>query len=119
MAKLGCLGNIIDLNKNKHKNNIPFTFGVNDEEHDQVLTGHEDANSNQTLDYIFEIQPNYSLPIFHNENESSHLPESGSSSSLQVDYDSFKVEDFTIKNRPYQQLSDHFGLSFVLDNPQQ
>lgn len=36
---------------------------------------------------------------------------------LKVNYDSVRVEDFTIKNRPYQQLSDHFGLSFILEKP--
>ena len=29
-------------------------------------------------------------------------------------YETLKVEEFLVKNRPYQQLSDHFGVSVEL-----
>ena len=29
----------------------------------------------------------------------------------------FKVQEFLVKNRPYQQLSDHFGISVELSLP--
>lgn len=111
------LGNVIDLSKLKYKDKLPFTFGVNDFEHDQVLTNKSDMNSCQTLDYIWEIIPNYSLSLFDNKDYAAQLPNDIISNPIiKVDYDSFKVEEFLIKNRPYQQLSDHFGLSCVLNN---
>ena len=33
---------------------------------------------------------------------------------LYICYDTIKIEEFLVKNRPYQQLSDHFGVSVEL-----
>ena len=33
---------------------------------------------------------------------------------IEVKYDSLKVQEFLIIDRPYQQLSDHFGISVDL-----
>ena len=33
---------------------------------------------------------------------------------LKIDYNSFTIEKFLVKNRIYQTLSDHFGLSIDL-----
>jgi hypothetical protein len=35
-------------------------------------------------------------------------------SDVEVDYSSSQVEYFLVSNKPYQQLSDHFGLSVAL-----
>ena len=150
--KLEKLGKCIDLVENKFHTH-PFTFGVNDAEHDQVLTGKEDFNSCQALDYIWEIIPDFSLPIYDkklipnmkNENngnidnilennidnntdnnnfdDDENLLNKGNNNQknnkpalrkLFVCYDTPKIEEFLIKNRPYQQLSDHFGVSVEL-----
>ena len=158
--KLEKLGKCIDLIENKFHTH-PFTFGVNDAEHDQVLTGKEDYNSFQALDYIWEIIPDFSLPIYKknlipekngnnieniiekNDNNIKDIiedniennrdynnfdddvnllnkginKENNGKSGLRklfVCYDSTKIEEFLIKNRPYQQLSDHFGVSVEL-----
>ena len=34
---------------------------------------------------------------------------------LVIDYTTSEVEHFLIANKPYQQLSDHFGLTVSLD----
>lgn len=119
-SKLSMLGRITDIMKNKYKKH-PFTYGVNDDDFDKVLTGQEDLNSHQTLDYIFEINPDFSLPIYSVVKGNIEVVEddallSGQSQSNQIkfDYDSAKVEHFLVKNRPYQQLSDHFGVSVEL-----
>ena len=147
--KLEKLGKCIDLIENKFHTH-PFTFGVNDAEHDQVLTGKEDYNSFQALDYIWEIIPDFSLPIYNkniipdvekeingnidnnienniDNNEDNNIFDdnekllnkeiNNNKSSLRklfVCYDTPKIEEFLIKNRPYQQLSDHFGVSVEL-----
>ena len=36
---------------------------------------------------------------------------------IKVLYDTFKVQEFLVENRPYQQLSDHFGVSVDLLSP--
>ena len=72
---------------------------------------------------MWEIIPNYDLDIYknnnslfidsnnENEDEENNEEEKG---KIKVLYDSFKVEEFLIKDRPYQQLSDHFGISVEL-----
>ena len=94
----------------------------------KVLTGKEDFNSKQTLDYMWEIIPDLSLPIYKKDNELSSKMEfiprddnninqicnNEKSCQLKILYDSPKVEKFLVKNKPYQQLSDHFGLSIQL-----
>ena len=123
MSKLQELGNVKDLLLNKYNQKPPFTFGVNDGEYDKVLTGKEDFNSKQTLDYIFEIEPTFESE-FHCLNESdSNINErffnnnnnnnnnNNVSNLLNIDYNSVNVQPFTISDRPYQQLSDHFGVS--------
>ena len=125
--KLNKLGKAIDLFEKKF-NGHPYTFGVNDDGYDKVLTGKEDFNSKQTLDYMWEIIPDLSLPIYKKDNELSSKMEfiprddnninqicnNEKSCQLKILYDSPKVEKFLVKNKPYQQLSDHFGLSIQL-----
>jgi hypothetical protein len=36
---------------------------------------------------------------------------------IKVLYWTFKTQEFLVKNRPYQQLSDHFGISVELSLP--
>jgi endonuclease/exonuclease/phosphatase family metal-dependent hydrolase len=66
--------------------------------YDLVLTDKSDRGRFQSLDYIFEIC----------------LLDSESITKLQINYDSIRVEEFLIEERPYQQLSDHFGISISL-----
>ena len=120
--KLNKLGTAIDLMKKKYNEHL-YTFGNNDKpEYDKVLTGKGDFNMKQTLDYMWEIIPNYNLDIYQksqgqfnilteSEDEKSDDEEN---SKIKVLYDTFKVEEFLVKNRPYQQLSDHFGISVEL-----
>ena len=76
----------------------------------------------QTLDYMWEIIPNYNLDIYQkSQGQFNILTESEDEKSddeentkIKVLYDTFKVEEFLVKNRPYQQLSDHFGISVEL-----
>ena len=75
------------------------------------------------LDYIFEIIPDYSLPIYEQINLSDHsttaeadalLSDNAQTKQIEVLYDTANVEHFLVKDRPYQQLSDHFGVSVSL-----
>ena len=102
---------------NKHM----YTFGNNEKkEYDHVLTGKADLNIKQTLDYIWEIIPDYNLPIFKNEmninddNIENYEINNNDNGKIEVKYDSLKVQEFLITDRPYQQLSDHFGISVDL-----
>ena len=117
--KLNKLGTAIDLMKKKYNEHL-YTFGNNDKpEYDKVLTGKGDFNMKQTLDYMWEIIPNYNLDIYQkSQGQFNILTESEDEKSddeendkIKVLYDTFKVEEFLVKNRPYQQLSDHFGIS--------
>ena len=123
--KLSKLGTAIDLMEKKYNDHL-YTFGNNDKpEYDKVLTGKCDINMKQTLDYMWEIIPNYNLDIYKNmknqfnlydnedeenlDNDNNH--NEISNSKIKILYDTFKVEEFLVKNKPYQQLSDHFGIS--------
>ena len=121
--KFNKLGKAIDVMQKKFNDHL-YTFGNNEgPEYDKVLTGKADFNLKQTLDYIWEIIPNYNLEIyknsiifnknyvFDNKNEENEEDESEKSKVL---YETLKVEEFLVKNRPYQQLSDHFGVSVEL-----
>ena len=122
--KLSKLGTAIDLMEKKYKNHL-YTFGNNDKpEYDKVLTGKYDLNMKQTLDYMWEIIPNYNLDIFKNslsqynlfddneeEEENDDDNDNNEKGKIKILYDTFKVEEFLVKNKPYQQLSDHFGIS--------
>jgi endonuclease/exonuclease/phosphatase family metal-dependent hydrolase len=120
--KLSKLGTAIDLMEKKYNEHL-YTFGNNDKpEYDKVLTGQSDYNMKQTLDYMWEIIPNYNLDIYQkNQGQFNIYTESEDEKSddeerskIKVLYDTFKVEEFLVKNRPYQQLSDHFGISVEL-----
>ena len=77
---------------------------------------------------MWEIIPDLSLPIYKKDNDNSsklefiNIDDSKindnnyyeKSCQLKILYDSPEVEKFLIKNKPYQQLSDHFGLSVEL-----
>jgi sphingomyelin phosphodiesterase len=119
--KINKLGQAIDLMKKKFNKHL-FTFGDNDieQEHDQVLTGKGSYNVKQTLDYIWEIIPDYNLDIYNiiNEeeydNENNNGEGNNSKNNIEVLYNTLNVQKFLIKDRPYQQLSDHFALSVQL-----
>ena len=120
--KLNKLGKAIDLMENKYKDHL-YTFGNNDkEEYDHILITKADLNIRQTLDYIWELIPDYNLDIYkqsiHPFNKSFSFDDKNiEKNKMKVLYDTLKVEEFLIKDRPYQQLSDHFGLSVELDSP--
>ena len=111
----------------KKYNNHLFTFGNNEKpEYDQVLTGKAELNLKQTLDYMWEIIPNYQNNIYKNINFNYNILEGDNKNEkneenekdkIRVLYDTLKVEEFLVKNKPYQQLSDHFGVSVELSYP--
>jgi len=116
--KLKKLGTVIDVMKQK-LNGHEYTFGNNENGYDKILTGKADMNSKQTLDYIWEIIPDFNLPIYNhgmnklNKNY-SYDDKNCENHKIKVLYDTFQVQHFLVKNRPYQQLSDHFGISVDL-----
>lgn len=117
--KINKLGTAIDLMEKKYNDHL-YTFGNNEkEEYDHALTGKADLNIRQTLDYIWEIIPDYNLDIYkkgfpiYSKNYSSD-DENIEDNKIKVLYDTLKVQEFLVKNRPYQQLSDHFGVSVEL-----
>lgn len=122
LERLSSIGTVYDIFKKNHDFH-PYTFGYNGENlkhYDQVLTAKEDYGSFQTLDYMFEIIP---FKITQDDMSNIALPiENQDSSIVEVDYTSSQIEHFLISNKPYQQLSDHFGLSvclksnFILNN---
>ena len=123
--KLSKLGTAIDLMDKKYNDHL-YTFGNNDKpEYDQVLTGKAELNLKQTLDYMWELIPDYDLAIYNdgyykiNENIINETMEKNEEDDdkIKVLYGTFKVQEFLVKNRPYQQLSDHFGISVELSMP--
>ena len=110
--KLNKLGKAIDVMEKKYNDHL-FTFGNNEkEEYDHTLTTKSDINIKQTLDYIWEIIPDFNLDIYNCENDSDEY--NNKKNKIQVLYDTLQVQEFLVKNRPYQQLSDHFGVSVDL-----
>ena len=123
--KFSKLGAAIDIMYKKYNNHL-YTFGNNDRpEYDQVLTGKAEFNLKQTLDYMWEIIPDYELNIYNkgyfklNQNsEQKQLNKNAEDNDkINVLYNTFKVQEFLVKNRTYQQLSDHFGISVELSLP--
>lgn len=123
--KFSKLGAAIDIMYKKYNNHL-YTFGNNDRpEYDQVLTGKAEFNLKQTLDYMWEIIPDYELNIYSkgyiklNQNsEQKQLNKNAEDNDkINVLYNTFKVQEFLVKNRTYQQLSDHFGISVELSLP--
>ena len=120
--KLSKLGTAIDLMEKKYNTHI-YTFGDNEnEEHDHTLISKAEMNIKQTLDYIWEIIPNYNLDIYHGYNtyNKSYSTDDRKfeKAKIKILYDTLKVQEFLVKDRPYQQLSDHFGISVELFSPQ-
>ena len=118
--KLEKLGTVKDVMKEKLKKH-EYTFGNNENEYDKTLTGKADMNSKQTLDYIWEIIPDFNLNIYkHGLNKLnknySYDDKNYENHKIEVLYDTFQVQHFLAKNRPYQQLSDHFGISVDLSS---
>ena len=118
--KLNKLGKAIDLMEKKYNDHL-YTFGNNDKpEYDHVLTGKAEINMKQTLDYMWEIIPDYNSDIFKNEfynlfyDNEEEKNEENENNKEKILYETLKVEEFLVKNRPYQQLSDHFGVSVEL-----
>ena len=123
--KLNKLGIAIDIMNKKYNNHL-YTFGNNDRpEYDQVFTGKAEFNMKQTLDYMWEIIPDYELNIYNksfykinDDSEKKQLNKNEEDDNkINVLYQTFKVQEFLVKNRPYQQLSDHFGISVELSLP--
>ena len=121
--KLCKLGTPIDLMFKKYNSHL-YTFGNNDkEEYDHVLTSKAEFNLKQTLDYMWEIIPDYNLYIYKkgfyklSSISKGKNNEDTDDDKINVLYGSFKVREFLVKNRPYQQLSDHFGISVELSLP--
>lgn len=125
LRKLKILGKVVDLTMVKYKD-YPVTFGDNSGDYDKVLSGKEDLNSNQCLDYIFEVFPDYNKEIFKSKGKTEGTEREGyqpildedntdanmeNQNKLFINYDATKVETFVVKDRKYQQLSDHFGVS--------
>jgi hypothetical protein len=70
------------------------TFG----DHETILTGKEDTDSCQSLDYIFTLQ----MPYFKE------------ASKLKVSTSSCQVQQFKYPGSIFGQLSDHYGMSAVI-----
>lgn len=96
----------------------PVTFG----DGDTVLTDRLESLSKQSLDFIFELEvPSEVLtvstemesPKTKNESVSKEAltTEEGEGKCLRPVVSSTRVEEFKVKERPYCQLSDHYGLS--------
>ena len=68
--KLNKLGKAIDLFEKKF-NEYLYTFGANDNGFDKVLTGKAEFNCKKILDYMWEIIPYLSLPIYKKDNDLS------------------------------------------------
>ena len=121
--KFNKLGTANDLMEKKYNEHL-YTYGNNEkEEYDHTLTSKVEINMKQTLDYIWEIIPDFNLDIYKQEynefNDRYLLKENNNDNNkIKVLYDSFKLQEFLVKNRPYQQLSDHFGVSVELYYPQ-
>ena len=121
--KINKLGTAIDLMEKKYNKHI-YTFGNNEkEEYDHTFISKVEFNIKQTLDYIWEIKPDYNLAIFKSgyqtlKNQNNDGDEkSYEKNKIKVLYDTLKVQEFLVKNRPYQQLSDHFGISVEIYSP--
>ena len=119
--KFNKLGTVIDLMEKKYNDHI-YTYGNNEkEEYDHTLTNKVEINMKQTLDYIWEIIPDFNLDIYKQGynifNDNCSLEKNNKDNKIKVLYDTFKVQEFLVKNRPYQQLSDHFGVSVDLYSP--
>ena len=122
--KLSKLGTAIDLMYKKYNDHL-YTFGNNEkEEYDHTLTNKIEMNTKQTLDYLWELIPDYNLDIYKQQGINiinknySYDDKNLKENKIKVLYDTFKVQEFLVKNRPYQQLSDHFGVSVDLYSPQ-
>ena len=121
--KINKLGTAIDLMEKKYNKHI-YTFGNNEkEEYDHTFISKVEFNIKQTLDYIWEINPDYNLKIYKSEyqtlkNKNNYEDEKNNEKNkIKVLYDTLTVQEFLVKNRPYQQLSDHFGISVEIYVP--
>ena len=118
MSDLDELGTVIDLYKRKFKTH-PITYGEKlENKGDKVLTLPCDVGSQMSLDYIIQIIPELNKVRRYSGIEKFHIKKterrSLNNTSLKIDYDSAKLEKFHIKQKPYTQLSDHYGLSVEL-----
>ena len=75
------------------------------------------------MDYIWEIKPDYNLKIYKSEYQTLKKKnnyedeKNNENNKIKVLYDTLCVQEFLVKNRPYQQLSDHFGISVEIYSP--
>ena len=121
--KINKLGTAIDLMEKKYNKHI-YTFGNNEkEEYDHTFISEIEFNIKQTLDYIWEIKPDYNLKIYNSgyqtlKSQNNYEDDKNNENNkIKVLYDTLNVEEFLVKNRPYQQLSDHFGISVEIYSP--
>ena len=98
-----------DVTKDKSGNVIP---------RETVLTDAEDHSTTQSLDYIFDIKREH-LHGKQKQQSSSKSSETTSSlvkgARLEVRMSDTKVEPFFIEGKVFTQLSDHYGVSAVID----
>jgi hypothetical protein len=80
----------------------------------EILPNNEDSLitvNNKTTSKVIEG----SLTQIQNENILKSTPKSfHKKNKINVDYTSSEIEHFLVSGKPYQQLSDHFGLSVSL-----
>ncbi|EGR34302.1 hypothetical protein IMG5_017300 [Ichthyophthirius multifiliis] len=100
---------IYDCVKKKYGQEIPITYGdyyVDENGSKQpmetVLTISSDLFAGQCLDYIIHFKEN---------NQSDDQEKQVQEEILQVDYQSVEIEKFFVKEQPFTQLSDHYGVS--------
>lgn len=109
-----------------YKKEHPITYGGDD----KILYHPECYNYKQSLDYIIEIKYkgdiDKNIKTINNTKSFIQKPivikDTRINSNINIIYDSIKVESFYLneeakitKNRPYNQLSDHYGLSISLN----
>lgn len=87
-----------------------------------MLTDRLESLSKQSLDFIFQLEvPSEILTVGTEMESPKRKSESGSKEVLTTEesegkclrplISSTRVEEFKVKDRPYCQLSDHYGLS--------
>jgi len=95
------LGTAIDLMEKKYNEHL-YTYGDNEkEEYDHTLTSKIERNMKQTLDYIWEIIPNFNNEIYKEGynmiNDNYSFEDKNNANKIKVLYDSFKVQEFLVK----------------------
>jgi hypothetical protein len=109
---------------------LDYIFEIKPNLHSYLFNGNGGAGNSRTSsgshnnkkDVVLFVRDERKIKLIENNNNEKEIilptnglsTENGISGYLEVDYTTAKVESFLIKNKPYQQLSDHFGLSVEL-----